>query len=163
MRTNVVVAGIVVLVIGLILVGVSLNQAMDRMPYSTAEMTSSGKGYFQSNLIVVNGGNELILISNSTIYLVPSQDLTFLNSTDITTYALHPSFTEDDSSLFTGLNGTFYIISLGSMTPLVKYYVLNEEIGQIEMYGLALLGGVILILAGIVIAVIGLFLRKKVH
>ncbi|MGC8645210.1 MAG: hypothetical protein ACP5UO_02940 [Thermoplasmata archaeon] len=150
------------LVIGLILVGFSLNQVESKMPLSTAQMTPSGEGYFHSGLIVVSAGSEIIVSSNSTVYLIPSQDIALINSTNAYSYGLHPSLKEGNSALFTGVNGSFYIVVPGSNPPVVRYSIVNAEEGQIAVYGLALISGIALLLGGIIAAVIGLFLKKRV-
>ncbi|MEM0141088.1 MAG: hypothetical protein QXN66_03510 [Thermoplasmatales archaeon] len=161
MRKNWVIVGIALLIVGAIMVSASLTQVERSFPFSQLNMTSTGNGYFISPAINVSQESEIIISSSSTSYLIPSKDISLLNSTNIESYGMHPYLTEGNSSAFLGASGVYYVAVPGNVTPVVRYGIVSSSLGPVVLYGLLLIVGVILIIAGIVIAVIGLFLKKK--
>ncbi|MEM3363643.1 MAG: hypothetical protein QXR21_05040 [Thermoplasmatales archaeon] len=163
MRKSTVIIGITILLVGIIMIGLSFGEVDKTIHITTADMTLTDKGYSISPAITASGELKMIIISNSTVYLIPSQDIPILNSTNIASYGVHPSLTEGDSSLFYNISGVFYIVAPGNKVPEVSYSLMDLNNSLIISYGLLLIIGLALLVAGIIISVVGIFLKRKVN
>ncbi|MEM0136285.1 MAG: hypothetical protein QXU18_13845 [Thermoplasmatales archaeon] len=163
MRKNTVIIGVAILLIGIIMIGLSFGEVDKAIQITSANMTLTDKDYSISPAITISGELKMIIISNHTVYLIPSQDAPILNSTNIASFSVHPSLTEGGSSLFYNLNGVYYIVAPGNNVPEVSYGLMDLNNSLIISYGLLLIVGLALLVAGIIITVVGIFLKRKVN
>lgn len=170
MRKNLLIVGLVLLVIGIVLAGLSTYEvtggAVRSINGAGNVMMAGTNGDFYSNTLNVTPGYELIVVSSTQSYLIPSQDLTTVNSTNVASYAIVPtthSSSSTDTYVYIGLNGSFVLVTFGSTSPSTMDYAVLKSggISQLVVYGLLLIVGILLAIVGIIIAIIGAVLKPK--
>ncbi len=160
MKTRTVVIGLVVLVVGIaLLIGGALG-ALGSITISST-FTQPHPGEFVSAEIVLNTTSSLAVSSPAaTGGLVHASDLGLVNSTNIGTLAIPVDTTGAGSDIYRSLSGDFYYVAFASSTPgttIVATAVNSSALG----FGSLVLLGLVLIIAGIVVAVVGVFQKKK--
>jgi uncharacterized membrane protein len=159
-RKRLLIAGIVVLVIGIVFAGISVAESAREIKEAGTAVYLGQNGDHYSNLLTVSSTEEITVVSSVNAYLIPSQDLNLINSSNIVNYKISPSESTGNTSLYSGLNGSYYVVTFGTATPKVEYAVLNVSGGLIAV-GLLLIAGALLIIVGIILAIIGAVLKPK--
>ena len=131
MRRNTLIVGVVILAVGIIIAGA----AWVEFAHSLTSTLSSSKGQeggamyagqngdFYSNLLTAGPGSEIIVCSNSSYvhpYLIPSGDLSIVNSENIGNYSIESSLIQGNSSGYSGLNGTYYVVTFGASPRVLR-------------------------------------------
>ncbi|MCL4447471.1 MAG: hypothetical protein M1556_05995 [Candidatus Thermoplasmatota archaeon] len=165
MRKNLLIIGIVLLVVGVAMAGISTVEAAHSVSSSIGgagnTMYPGTNGDYYSNNLNVSTGDEVLVVSNIHAYLIPSSDISTVNSGNVGSYAISPSTSAGNTSTYTGLLGSFYVVTFGTSSPSVSYAVVSGGLGHLIITGLLVLGGAFLAIAGIVIAIIGALLKPK--
>ena len=152
--------GIVILVIGIVLAGISVAESASNVRGSGTAMYSGKNGDYYSNSLSVTTKEEITVVSNVNSYLIPSQDLSVVNSSNIASYKILPSESAGNTSLYSGLNGSYYVVTFGPTSPKVEYATLNVGIGLVVIAALLVVGA-LLVVVGIILAIIGAVIRPK--
>ena len=153
-----VVAGIVVLVIGIASVIGGAYGALGSITINTT-FTQVHPGEYVSAEIVLNTTSSVVVSSPAaTGGLVQAKDLNSVNSTDLTAYAVTYSASGAGSDVYRSLSGDYYYVAFGSAQPSTKI-VATPEGSAVAAFGVLVLLGIVMAIAGIVIAVVGL--RRK--
>ena len=167
MRKGVLVVGIVLLVVGVAMVGGSLfetDHALSGLLNPSRgmgdTMNSNRNGEFYSTVLNATPGNYIMVTSGAPHYLIPSDDLSVVNSSNVGAYAVSAYQTSGNNTLYTSLNGSYYVVVFGPAPPIVGYDVIASITGLV--WSVAVLGlGVIFAIAGLIVAVIGAILKPK--
>ena len=171
MRKNLLMIGLVLLVLGVAIAGVSTYEvsggAIRSLSGAGNTMHLGSNGDFYSNTLNVSSGYEVLVVSSVQTYLIPLQDLNSVNAVNVNSFAINPTTPLSGSTSTTyfygGLNGSYVLVTFGSASPSTMDYAVikSGNIGQIVTFGLLLLVGVVLVIAGIIIAIVGAILKPK--
>ena len=161
MRTRTVVIGLAVVVIGIALfIGGALG-ALGSVTISST-FTQPHPGEYVSAEIVLNGSSVIAVASPAAVGgVVSAQNLDAVNSTNIANYALAINSTAAGSDIYNSLSGDFYYVAFSPTEPsttIVATPVRSSAVG----YGSLVLLGIVLVVAGIIIATIGAVQKKRV-
>ena len=171
MRKNTVIVGVVILAVGIIMAGggwvVLTHSLTSTLASSTGQegstMYAGQNGDFYSNLLTASLGSDIIVSSNSSNvhpYLIPSGDLPLINSGNIENYSIAASTTQGNDFAYSGLNGTYCVVTFGTSSPNIAYIVVSHFSSLVMAF--ILLGlGVIIVVAGIIMAIIGAVRKPK--
>ncbi|MEM0134243.1 MAG: hypothetical protein QXU18_03325 [Thermoplasmatales archaeon] len=95
MRKNILIIGMILLVVGVVIAGISSFEAARSATGSISGASNSmfrgPNGDYYSQVLNVSSGEELIVVSNVHAYLIPSEDLNTVTSANVGGYAIPPS------------------------------------------------------------------------
>jgi len=152
MRTRRVVIGVVVLVVGLAILAVGVFGALNSLTISRS-FSEPHPGEYVSVEIVLNTSSALVISSPAANGgVIPAQDLDIVNSTNIGTYVIPASGA--GSSTYTRLTGDYYYVAFASTPPSTTIVATPLNSGIIR-YGVLVLLGFVVIIAGIAVTVVG--------
>ena len=161
MRTRMVMIGVILLVIG---IGLSATGLIGLRESTTTikDFSQSNPGEYVSSEILLNVSSSIIVRSSPTVGgLVPAQDITLVNSTNISTYALSSNTTLGGTEAYTSITGNYYYVIFSSTQPNTRLTVTTGSLATTAAYGLLFIAGIICIIIGIIIALIGTFQKTK--
>jgi hypothetical protein len=159
-RKNLLIAGIILLVVGVVFVGTSLSLEDTSLHTSSILNFNSSTNEYYSSEINLNPSNELIVVSGDKYYLIPSSDLAISNSTNYVSFQIPPTTSFDGNQIYSALNGSYYLVSFAS-SPSISYAVTSTHSISIVYLGFLLLVGIALFISGIVISITGAMLKPK--
>jgi hypothetical protein len=160
LRTSVVLAGVAMLVLGVVLVAFVVVGALASITsYST--FTQSGQGEYVSREMALNASSVVVVVSPASPGgLIPAQDLSTVNSTNVGSLAASITRTVANTDTYRSLNGSYYYVAFSSTLPVTKIDVTATHSGVFKLGALALVG-VVLFVAGIIVAIIGAVLKGR--
>ncbi len=158
MQKRTVTIGVVVLVIGVVVAVGGAIGALGSLTVNTA-FTQPHPGEYVSAEIVLNTTSNLVVSSSAaTGGIIQAQDLDSVNSTNLNTYAVAYNTSGGGSDVYRSLSGDYYYVAFASAQPDTRIVATPQGSSLVAYGGLALLG-IIMAIAGIVIAVVGV--RRK--
>jgi hypothetical protein len=86
--------------------------------------------------------------------MVPSQDISAVNSANIGSYAVPYNSSAASSETYLGLQGDFNYVVFSSVQPTTKIEVTGTFLETVTS-GLMVLGGIVCVITGIVVAIVG--------
>ena len=165
MRKNILIIGLILLVIGIVMAGVSAaeagHSASGSITGASNTMFLDSNGGYHSQLLNVSSGEEVIVVANQHAYLIPAEDLGTAAQGTVASYAVAASSSAGNTSTYSNIPGSYYIVTFGSSAPSVDYAVVSGGLSHLILTGLLVLVGVFLAIAGIIIAIIGAVLKPK--
>jgi hypothetical protein len=151
-RTRTLTIGLIILVVGIALAVVG-GYSLRSKTTSITSFTQPTAGEYVSAELVLNN-NVVVVRSPATVGgMVPSQNISAVTSTNIGSYAVAYNSTAASSETYLGLRGDFNYVVFSSVQPTAKIEVtgtLSEDVTS----GLLVLGGIVLVIAGIIIAIV---------
>lgn len=154
MRTRTVIIGLIVLVIGITLVAGGIvgvrgttSTISTFFQHPTGEFVSSGLVLNSTSVVVVSP-------SSSTGGLVPAEQLSAVNSTNLATYALPVSSRAGGSATYVGVKGDYYYVVFTSSQPTTRI-VVTGDVARTAVSGILVLLGGVLFLVGLIVMIIG--------
>ena len=160
MRTRTVIIGVVVFIIGIALLAVGALGALNTLTIST-NFTQPHPGEYVSAEIVLNSSSGVAVSSPAAVGgIIPAQDLSLVNSSNIDTYAVPISASGAGSDTYKGLVGDYYYVAFASTQPGTTIVATPLSSGAIG-FGLLVLLGLVCIVAGIVVAIVGVLQKRK--
>ncbi|HUI85683.1 MAG TPA: hypothetical protein VLY21_00815 [Nitrososphaerales archaeon] len=158
MNTRMVVVGLIILAIGIALFAVGAIGALGSVSIKTG-FSQPHAGEYVSAEIVLNSTSDVVVASPaSTGGLIHAQDLSLVNSTNFSAYAI-PINTTGSSYVYESLVGDYYYVAFASTQPGTTIVATSLNSG-VARYGSLVLLGIVLLIVGAVVAVVGA-LRKK--
>jgi hypothetical protein len=160
LKTRTVVVGLIVLVIGIALfIGGALG-ALSSVTINRT-FTQPHPGEYVSAEIVLNTSSGLAISSPVSLGgVIHAQDLNQVNSTNINSYAIPYDSTGVGSDIYKSLSGDFYYVAFSTAQPgttIVATPLISSAIG----YASLVLVGIICGIAGFVVAIVGVFQKRK--
>ena len=155
MRTRMLIIGIVLLIIG---IGFLASGAIGlRGSTNTIKVFNQpNPGEYASSEILLNASSTIIVRSPPTVGgLVPAQDLTLVNSTNISSYALSSSSSVSGTEAYTSITGNYYYVIFSSTQPNTRLAITSGSLGTTAALGLLTLAGIVFIIIGIILAILG--------
>jgi hypothetical protein len=160
-RKDLLYLGIILLVIGVVIAGIATVEASGRTETIGTSMKIGSIGVYYSDELTVSSNGSVFVTGNTTTYLIPSQDLNTVNSTNVGSYAIHPTTPSGNSIIYDGLSGTYYLVAFGQHPPLITYAVLGSNLSQLVVYGLLIIVGAAIAVIGVILVIIGAIIRSK--
>ena len=161
MRKNLLLMGVLILVAGMVVAGIAVLEISSESSDAGTSMYLGSNGQYYSNELTGYSNGEIDVSSNVSFYLIPSQELNSVTLSNVQTYAESPTYSAGNASVYTGLGGTYYVVTFGSSAPRIAYASIPYNFGQVELFGVLVAAGVIVAIAGFVIAILGVVLRSK--
>lgn len=165
MRKRLLLIGVIILIIGVAFSVAGFVGEHNLVPISSQTMTQTSSGIWASSSLNVKSGSVLEVTSSSnSTYLVNTSDAGQVDASNIAKYEIHPLTTTTADSLhileYDNISGSFTVVSTSSSKPTVTT-TLIANIGMVAVLGLLLIIGVVLAIAGFIIAIIGAVLKPK--
>ena len=152
--------GVVILVVGIVLVVGGAAGELSSLTIRTS-FTQPHPGEYVSAEIMLNTTSYLAVSSPAASGgIIPAQDLNLVDSTNINTYALPISTSGAGSDIYKSLSGNFYYVAFASAQPNTNN-VATPQGPFVAAFGALVLLGIVLVIAGIVIAVVGRRQRQR--
>jgi len=153
-RTKLVVAGLVVLVVGIALIAGAAAGLLARTTIFRS-FSQPSTGEFVSGEIVLNTTSVVEVRSPaSNGALIPASDLGEVDASNIGSYAIHYNTTVVGTDTYAALEGSYYYVAFSSTTPGTIVVAVGSASGAAR-YGLLALAGFVFLIAGVVLAVVG--------
>lgn len=164
MRKNVVAAGALALIIGIVLMGLGAPLVSN---YVSAGVTSTGAGVYSSHPFDLVSSDVVTVDSPAMIYMVHSSSVHYVSRSSIGTYKVAPVAENSANGLtvatWSGLSGNYSIVSFNSSSVNTRVSIAtSSSFGASFGYSIGVAMGVVLFLVGIALLFAGLALRKKV-
>jgi hypothetical protein len=148
------IAGIVVLVIGLAMIGGGVV-ALRGTTTTIKTFTEQQPGEYVSSEIVLNSSSAVVVRSPASEGgLIPAQNLSSVDSANLASYALSPTTTAGGSATYVSLTGDYYYVAFSSSQP-SSSIVIAGSLGRTIVSGLLVLLGFIFVIVGIVLSLVG--------
>lgn len=161
MRRNILIIGLVLMVVG---GGIAFagSYSLTKNATISPSMNEMSPGMYVTPIIMTNGTASLIVSEvGANSGLIKAADLSIVNSSNLKSIAIPANVSVSSSNYYEGISGSFYYIQFSSTSPNIGYVLIHGNIYEYSALSLAILGGVIMFIAGIVIAIIGAILKKK--
>lgn len=165
MRKKIVLIGLALLIAGIAIIGVSLYE-MSALSTINSSLTQVSSNEWRSDLINVNSSGVLTVTTNATsgFGLIPASDLSVVTASNLASYAVGYDTSTTSGSLnafvYDQINGQYYFVIFSSSEPTMTYLFLTAE-G--EIFGELLIVGAGIAFVGLVMAIVGAILKKKVQ
>ncbi len=158
MNRPIVIIGAVVLIIGVVLVSVGAVGVLHGLTVVTTFSEPQSGEYISTELMLNRTSGMAVTSAAVNSGLIPAQDLNLVNSTNIGQYALTPHSNVSGTVSYTGLKGDYYYVVFATSQPSSKVVATQLQGGTIGSSPL-ILGGLVAIIIGAVVAVLGV--RRK--
>lgn len=159
MRKKMLIAGIIVLLIGIVIYGGAGYATAQETTTSNTWVAYNNGEYISAPLNFTGGYLLTYSYSGSHSGVVSSNNLTKVNSSNIGSLSL-ATITNINSEKAYNLNtGSYYIVIFSNSSPSISYTY--AKLSSILVTGILTLVGAILFIAGIIITIIGAVLKKK--
>jgi len=152
-RTRTLMIGLIILVVGIVLVAVG-RYSLKNTTTSITSFTQPAAGEYVSAELVLNNSVVVVRSPAAVGGMVPSQDISAVNSTDIGSYAVPYSSTAASSETYIGLRGDFNYVVFSSVQPATRIEVTGTLLETVTS-GLMVLSGIVCVIAGIIVAIVG--------
>ena len=152
-RTRTLTIGLIVLAVGVALAvvgGYSLRNATT----SVTTFTQPSAGEYVSAKLVLNDSVVVVRPPASVGGMVPTQDVSAVNATDVSSYAVPYNSTAASSETYIGLRGDFNYVVFSSVEPTTKIEV-TGTLTETVAFGLMVVAGIVCAIAGIIVAIVG--------
>jgi hypothetical protein len=158
MRTRTLTIGLIILVVGIALAAVG-GYSLKSMATSVTSFTQPAAGEYISAELVLNNSVVIVRSPATVGGMVPSQDISAVNSTDIGSYAVAYNSTAASSETYIGLRGDFNYVIFSSVQPTTKIEI-TGTLAETISSGLLVLGGIVCVIGGIIVAIVGAVRRN---
>jgi hypothetical protein len=116
-KTIVVIAGIIVLVVGVALIATAVVGAI-RPPTVISTFSQPHPGEYVSAELLLNASSAVVVASPATNGgIVPAQDIGAVNSTSISSYDVPYNSTASGAQIYKALSGDYYYVAFSSAQP----------------------------------------------
>ena len=148
------IAGIVVLVVGLVMVGGGAN-GLKGATTTIRTFSLQQPGEYVSSEIILNSSSVVAVSSPATVGgLIPAQDISSVTSTNVGTYALTSTSATGGAATYVNLTGNYYYVAFSSSQP-SSAIVVAGGLGQTIVTGLLVLLGFIFVIVGATLSLVG--------
>ena len=159
MRTRIIIVGIIILIIGIALIAVGALGALRGLAIvNTFNQLHSGE-YVSSEVMLNTSSIVAITSPSSTGGLIRASDLSLVNSSNLSSFAIQPNSTSSSTNTFIRLIGDYYYVSFTSTQPSTQIIITSASRGVID-YGILTIVGISMLVAGIIVAIVGVFLKR---
>jgi len=153
-----VVVGAIVLIIGVVLIAVGAVGVLRGLTIITTFGEPQSGEYVSTELMLNSTSGIAVTSAAANGGLIPAQDLSMVNSTNVGQYALTPHSNVAGTVTYTNIMGDYYYVAFASSQPSSKIVATPLHGGTLGSNPLVL-GGFIVIVIGVVVIVLGV--RKK--
>ena len=159
LKTRTVVIGLIVLVVGIALFVGGVIGALGSISIQTNFMQPHPGEYVSSEILLNTTSGLVVSFPATTGGVIPAQDLSRINSTNLGTYAI-PYNSSAGNYIYRSLVGDYYYVAFSSTQPDTTIVVTSLK-GSLVGYGSLVLIGIVCGIVGFIIAIIGLFQKKQ--
>jgi hypothetical protein len=152
-RTRILTIGLVVLVFGIALAAVG-GYSLKNTTMTITSFTQPTAGEYVSAELILNDSVVVVRSPASAGGMVPAQDISVVNPTNIGSYAVPFNSTAASSDTYLGLRGDFNYVIFSSVQPTTNIVVTGTLLGTITS-GLLVLAGIVCAIAGIIVTIVG--------
>lgn len=160
MRRKIVLLSLIFLVAGIVMIVAGLGITSNYITISHSYVHNNG--LYESKEINISAEGLISINGNIPMYLVSSNNITLVNSTNIKNYSLDPVGEKIANAgyEFTVNRGSYYLVSLenpssANIYSYVNNFVFYSEIGTILLVGIIIMG------ISLITLIIGFILREK--
>lgn len=155
--------GVIVLILGISIVAISATGVLKSL-HIVNSFSQQQPGQYVSSEIKLNISSLLVVTSPvSRGGIIPASDLTIVNSTNFGSYAIPYNSTAAGSETYDLPRGDYYYEAFVSTTPQTMIIVTGVSTSHAIEYTLISDTALACIVGGIVIAIVGVALKKKIQ
>jgi multisubunit Na+/H+ antiporter MnhG subunit len=159
MARSIVVIGAVVLIVGVVIVAVGVVGVLRGLTVVNT-FTQPQSGEYVSTELRLNATSDIAVTSAAANGgLIPAQDLSLVSSTNIGQYAIATHSSGAGTVTYTNLMGDYYYVAFATSQPSSKIVATPTNGGTVGSNPLVL-GGFVVIIAGVVIMVLGRRMKR---
>ena len=157
-----VIIGVVLLFLGIVLfVAGTFSVLGSTKIISTFNQPATGE-YVSTELLINSTSTVVVSSPSSSGGLIPGQDLASVNSSDsIGLYSLTPKSTAEGVETYTNLAGDYYYVVFSATAPSSRIVISGGHLSSTIGAGLLVLGGIAFFIIGIIVAILGVVLKKR--
>lgn len=165
MRKGVALTGLVLLIIGIVAIGVSFGSGFG-IPKTSTVVNKMSPGEWDSNPINITSNEALAVVTSASgsYGLVKASDLATVNALNIGSLSIKQNSTATVHShlelTYRYHSGIYYFVVFSSVAPSITVAYRAVTSHSVSGALLLFIGG-LLILAGIIVGIVGLVLRRK--
>lgn len=165
MRKKIMAAGALLIVIGIV-VFMFTSSIVEGHTSVSGKMSSRGSQEWVSGELNVTRGTDIIITmsNNMTVGLVPASDLGSLTQATFQKYSVQPNVkgnsTNDFIHTYLNNSGSYYVVAFSQSSPQLHYTIIRDA-GYVSTLDFANFMGIMVLAAGIVVLVLGVFLRPR--
>jgi hypothetical protein len=154
MNSRTVVAGVIVLVVGIALLIGGVVGALGSITINST-FTEPHPGEYLSTEIVLNTTSGLVVTAPAAVGgIIPAQAMNLVNSSNIGTYAVPYNSTAAGSEVYKSISGDYYYVAFASAQPDTRIVATGLHSG-VAKFGVLVLLGLVCLVVGVVVAVVG--------
>lgn len=161
MRRSILIIGLIILVIGISLIAVVRFGAISEVSRVVTFNQRSPGEYISGELVLTGPSVVAVKSPASDGGLIPSQDLSAINSVNVGKYAVSYSSTAAGVETYNGITGDYYYVVFSSSPPATQVVVASlSSTGKLIMIGVLALSGLGLIFLGLIVAIVGVLSKN---
>ncbi len=161
MRTVLVIVGVVILILGIVLFAAGALGALGSTTIITTFSQPQAGEYVSAELVMNSTSVVVVTSPASNGGLIPEQDLAVVNSSSVSSYVITPRSTAGGTETYRNLTGDYYYVVFSSTQPSSRIVITGGHLSKTIGLGLLVLGGIVLFIAGIIVAILGAVLKKR--
>ena len=143
------------MVVGISLIGVvGLGEASNISKIESFSQTKPGE-YVSGELVLNQPSVVAVKSPASDGGLIPSQDLSLINSNNIGSYAISYRSAGSGADAYTSIIGDYYYVVFSSTPPTTQVVVANLSSNNLITIGVFALSSLGLIIAGVIVIIVG--------
>jgi hypothetical protein len=150
----IVAVGAAVLIIGVVLIAVGAVGVLRGLTIVTTFSEPHSGEYVSTELMLNSTSGMAVTSAAANGGLIPAQDLNFVNSTNLSQYALTPHSNTAGTVTYTNLKGDYYYVAFASSQPSSRVVATPLQGGTLGSSPLVL-GGFVAIVVGVIVTVVG--------
>jgi hypothetical protein len=154
MNKPIVIIGGVVLIIGVVLIAVGAVGVLRGLTVVTTFNQPQSGEYVSTELMINVTSDAAVTHAAANGGLIPAMDLSLVNSTNFSQYALTPHSNVAGTVTYTNLMGGYYYIAFASSQPSSKIVATPVHGGTLGSSSVVL-GGFLAVIVGIIVVVVG--------
>lgn len=161
MRKKIVIAGLVVLIIGIVLFGIAESSLINKVTISDNWKEYKNGIYISNELNFTSTYIVSYSYNENLTGIIKSSQLNELNLSNYNSISIKPTTVTLKTLSYELSNGSYYIFIISNITPTIKYEYLN--VNNVILPALTSFLGIILGIAGFITLIVGLILKKQVN
>lgn len=159
MNKKIALVGVVILVIGIALLAVGTLELQANTHHSnTYTLYSSGK-YVSDEINVTSNATLTITNAPATMGLVTAANMPSVTNSTLSTVEIQPLATALGAHAYQIPKGNYYVVYFGNAAPSNQYTYLYTS--AVTTYGIPTSVGLFVAIAGGIVAIVGVVLKKK--
>lgn len=161
MRRRLLTVGLILILIGVAFTVAGSYGIIKDTTLST-QVTQYSSGMYITEKMTMNKSSTLLVMGVTVdSALINASDLSAVNQSNLHSHEVQYTTKEGNNYLYQNIKGEFYFVMLSSSAPKIQYAYAAGSLDQFLLSSMLTVMGPIVLVAGIVVSVVGAFLKPK--